>query len=192
MKFWELEKMKFTAAHWGTYKVRQKVGKDFKLIPFEQDKDPSDIGRGIESAIAGDSRIQKPAIRKGWLEPKKKRKDTKRGERWILKIDTIFDVISLAWLYQLFIFTSNSDDAIVGLRLANILTSTVTCSIFVSEGGSTTRYLVKDLSIPPASSVELVNGGAKIVLQTGDILKGISSAASSVDVWCSVVDSIST
>ena len=78
------------------------------------------------------------------------------------------------------IFTSNSDDAIVGLRLANILTSTVTCSIFVSEGGSTTRYLVKDLSIPPASSVELVNGGAKIVLQTGDILKGISSAASSV------------
>ena len=90
------------------------------------------------------------------------------------------------------IFTSNSDDAIVGLRLANILTSTVTCSIFVSEGGSTTRYLVKDLSIPPASSVELVNGGAKIVLQTGDILKGISSAASSVDVWCSVVDSIST
>ena len=75
---------------------------------------------------------------------------------------------------------------------SNILTSTVTCSIFVSEGGSTTRYLVKDLSIPPASSVELVNGGAKIVLQTGDILKGISSAASSVDVWCSVVDSIST
>ena len=35
------------------------------------------------------------------------RKDTKRGERSILKIDTIFDVISLAWLYQLFIFTSN-------------------------------------------------------------------------------------
>ena len=31
------------------------------------------------------------------------------------------------------IFTSNSDDAIVGLRLANITTSTVTCSIFVRE-----------------------------------------------------------
>ena len=45
--------MKFTAAHWGTYKVRQKVGKNFKLIPFEQDKDPSDIGKGIESALEG-------------------------------------------------------------------------------------------------------------------------------------------
>ena len=42
--------MKFTAAHWGTYKVTQNEGKNFKLLPFEQDKDPSDIGRGIESA----------------------------------------------------------------------------------------------------------------------------------------------
>ena len=37
------------------------------------------------------------------------------------------------------IYTSNSDDAVVGLRLANILTTTVTVSVFVSEGGSTTR-----------------------------------------------------
>ena len=90
------------------------------------------------------------------------------------------------------IYTSNSDDAVVGLRLANIVSSAVTVDVYITEGGTTDRYLVKDLSIPPASSVELVNGGAKIVLQTGDILKGISSAASSVDVWCSVVDSIST
>ena len=45
------------------------------------------------------------------------------------------------------IYTSNSDDAVVGLRLANILTTTVTVSVFISEGGSTTRYIVKDLSI---------------------------------------------
>ena len=89
------------------------------------------------------------------------------------------------------IFTSNSDDAIVGLRLANILTSTVTCSIFVSEGGSTTRYLVKDLSIPPNSAVELVSGGAKFVMQSTDILKVESDTASSADVYVSVVDSIS-
>ena len=90
------------------------------------------------------------------------------------------------------LLTANSDDAIVGLRLANITAATVTCSVWISEGGSTTRYLVKDLSIPAASSVELVNGGAKIVLQNADILKGQSSAASSVDVWISRVDSIST
>ena len=86
------------------------------------------------------------------------------------------------------IFTSNSDDGIVGLRLANILTSTVTCSIFVSEGGSTTRYLVKDLSIPPASSVELVNGGAKIVLQTGDILKVRAGTGTAIDAFLGVME----
>ena len=43
------------------------------------------------------------------------------------------------------IYTSNSDDAVVGLRLANILTTTVTESVFISEGGSTTSYIVKDL-----------------------------------------------
>ena len=90
------------------------------------------------------------------------------------------------------LLTSNSDDAVVGLRLANILTTAVTVSIFVSEGGSTTRYLVKDLSIPPASSVELIQGGAKVVLQNGDVLKGIAGTADSIDVWCSVVDAIST
>ena len=90
------------------------------------------------------------------------------------------------------VLTANSDDAIVGLRLANILTSAVTVSIWISEGGSTTRYLVKDLSIPPASSVELIQGGAKVVMQNTDVLKGQSSAASSVDVWVSFVDSIST
>ena len=56
---------------------------------------------------------------------------------------------------------------------------------------TTTRYLVKDLSIPPASSVELIQGGAKVVLQNSDILKGIAGTANSIDVWCSVVDAIS-
>ena len=90
------------------------------------------------------------------------------------------------------IYTSNSDDGVVGLRLANILTTTVTVSVWVSEGGSTTRYLVKDLSIPPASSVELVQGGAKFVLQSSDVLKGQAGTANSIDVWVSLVDTISS
>ena len=51
--------------------------------------------------------------------------------------------------------------------------------------------LVKDLSIPPSSAVELVQGGAKFVMQNTDVLKAQSSAASSVDAYVSVVDSIS-
>ena len=90
------------------------------------------------------------------------------------------------------LLTANSDHAIVGLRLANVLTSAVTVSVWISENGSTDRYLVKDLSLPAASSVELIQSGSKVVMQNTDVLKGQSNTASSVDVWISRVDSIST
>ena len=88
--------MKFTAAHWGTYKVRRDERNGFKLFPFAQDKDPSDIGKGIESAIEGNSRIQKPAIRKGWLEPKKNQTDIKRGDDQFVEVSwkDAFEIVS--------------------------------------------------------------------------------------------------
>ena len=51
------------------------------------------------------------------------------------------------------LLTADRDDAIVGLRLANITAAAVTVSVWISESGSTDRYLVKDLSLPAASSV---------------------------------------
>ena len=51
---------------------------------------------------------------------------------------------------------------------------------------------MKDVALPAASSIELIQGGAKVVMQNTDVLQGQSSAASSVDTWVSFVDSIST
>ena len=91
------------------------------------------------------------------------------------------------------LLTANSDDAIIGLRLTNVTVSTVTVDVYIDKGGAgTDRYIAKDLSIPPASSVELIQGGAKVVLQNGDVLYGLADTATSVDVWLSRVDSIST
>ena len=53
-------------------------------------------------------------------------------------------------------------------------------------------HLVKSAPIPVGSQLQLIDGGAKIVLQSGDALKVQSSAASSVDVWVSAVDAISS
>ena len=88
--------MKFTAAHWGTYKVSRDEAGEFKLLPFSQDKDPSDIGKGIESAVQHCSRIQKPAVRKGWLQSKNNRQSVKRGEDEFLEVswDTAFELVS--------------------------------------------------------------------------------------------------
>ena len=89
------------------------------------------------------------------------------------------------------VFTANSNDAVIGIRIANKVSSAIAIDVFVSVGGSTTRLICKDLSIPPNSAVELVSGGAKFVMQNTDILKVESDTASSADVYVSVVDSIS-
>jgi len=86
--------------------------------------------------------------------------------------------------------TANSDDAIVGLRLANIHTATIAVDVFV-ERSSANYYLVKGASIPAGSSLELIEGGSKIVLVSGDALKVDCDTDNALDVWCSVVDTIS-
>ena len=89
------------------------------------------------------------------------------------------------------IFTANSNDAVIGIRVTNTTAGTITIDVFVTITGPTNRYIAKGLSIPPSSSVELVTGGAKFVMQNTDILKVESNTATSADVYVSVVDSIS-
>ena len=46
--------------------------------------------------------------------------------------------------------------------------------------------------VPPNSSIELIQGGAKIVLKNGDVLEAVSATASSLDVVTSFIDTISS
>ena len=91
--------------------------------------------------------------------------------------------------------TANSNDALIGIRLTNITTSAVTVDVWIDVAGAGTTasivYLADDLQIPPKASVELIQGGAKIVMQSTDLLRIQSSAATSVAAWGSVVDAIS-
>jgi plastocyanin len=57
---------------------------------------------------------------------------------------------------------------------------------------SNVHYIIKDAPIPSGSSLQLLDGGAKMVVQNGDRMFFQSSTASSLDVWVSRVDSIST
>ena len=92
------------------------------------------------------------------------------------------------------IHTSNSDDAIISIRLANTTTSTINASIFVTSsvtGGSQDHYIIKNAPIVSGGSLELIDGGSKLVIQSGDIVKAKSDTASSLSVWMSTVDAIS-
>tara|TARA_R100000234_G_scaffold84672_2_gene53822 strand:- start:183 stop:509 length:327 start_codon:yes stop_codon:yes gene_type:complete len=86
--------------------------------------------------------------------------------------------------------TANSDDAIVGITIANVHTAQITVEVYITVS-SNDIHIVKDAPIPVGSTLQVLDGGAKIVLESGDELKVKSSVASSADVWVSVVDTIS-
>ena len=89
------------------------------------------------------------------------------------------------------IMTSNSDDAVVGINISNTTTSQITIQVFINDG-SNDFYIVKNAPVPAGSALQVLDGGAKIVMQNNDILKVQSSADNSADVWVSAVDDIST
>jgi len=89
------------------------------------------------------------------------------------------------------LFTSDSYDTVVGISVANITTSSVIASVYINDG-SNDIYLIKDAPIPAGSSLQVLDGGAKFVVQANDALKVVSDTASSLDVWVSTVDAISS
>ena len=93
------------------------------------------------------------------------------------------------------IHTSNSNDAIISIRLANITTSTINADVFITSsvtGGSQDHYIIKNAPIVAGGSLELIDGGSKLVMQNGDVVKAQSDTNSSLSVWMSTVDAISS
>ena len=89
------------------------------------------------------------------------------------------------------VHTSNSDDAVISIRCANTTTSTINVDVFINDGAND-YYIIKNCPIVSGGSLELIDGGSRIVMKANDILKVQSDTASSLDVWASFIDAIST
>ena len=87
--------------------------------------------------------------------------------------------------------TGGDYDAVIGIRCCNVTTSTIEVDVFIENGGND-HFIAKGVVVPPNSAIELIQGGAKIVLENGDVLKAKSNTASSLDIVTSFIDSIST
>lgn len=92
--------------------------------------------------------------------------------------------------------TANTDDAIVGIRLANTSdTTSITVDVKIVDNNDSDAllgHIIKNAPIPVGSSLELIDGGSKIVVQQHDEIQAKSSATDSLDVIVSAVDAIST
>ena len=85
----------------------------------------------------------------------------------------------------------DSYDAVVGIRLANVHASTdIEVDVYIVRTNN--YYLIKAVPIVVGGSLELIDGGSKIVLHSGDKIMAVSDTASSLDVVVSYVDAIST
>tara|TARA_Y100000296_G_scaffold2866_1_gene4034 strand:+ start:172 stop:498 length:327 start_codon:yes stop_codon:yes gene_type:complete len=88
------------------------------------------------------------------------------------------------------VMTADSYDTVVGISIANVTAATINVDCYINDG-SNDIYLVKTAPILNGSTLQVIDGGARFVMHSGDALKVVSDTASSADVWISCVDAIS-
>ena len=85
------------------------------------------------------------------------------------------------------IVTAATPTTVIGMSVANIIASPITVSVYIVVS-SDTCYIVKDATVPSGGALVPIGGDQKLVLESGDSLRVISSAASSADVITSVLE----
>lgn len=88
---------------------------------------------------------------------------------------------------------ASTESTIIGLSIANIVTSQITVDVQLDASGRTSGaedsvYLVKDAPIPVGGTLVVVGGDQKVVLEPGDTIDVTSDTASSADVVLSHLD----
>ena len=82
----------------------------------------------------------------------------------------------------------NTRMTIIGLSLANLTEGLVLIDVQLTDDTATTGYYAKQISVPPNSSLRLVNGGEKLILAESNTLTINSNVAASVDAIISYVE----
>jgi hypothetical protein len=78
---------------------------------------------------------------------------------------------------------------VIGLNVSNVASNNISVSVTVTDVSTTqTRHLIKNGLIVEGSSIVIVGGEQKVVLESGDYISVISSVATSADVIVSVLE----
>jgi hypothetical protein len=77
---------------------------------------------------------------------------------------------------------------VIGYNVVNVSSELVSIDSFVVDSSSTQAFYVKDLLIPPQTTVKLVTNGEKLVLDSESVLQIKSSRPDSIDVTVSYVE----
>lgn len=83
---------------------------------------------------------------------------------------------------------SSTETTIIGLSVSNIVTSQIQVDVQLENNDGDNIYLIKAAPIPVGSSLVVVGGDQKVVMNSSDLLKVTSDTATSADVAVSVLE----
>ena len=79
------------------------------------------------------------------------------------------------------VMTADSYDTVVGISISNVTSGTINVDCYINDG-SNDIYLIKTAPILSGSTLQIIDGGSRFVLHSGDALKVVSDTASTADV----------
>lgn len=85
------------------------------------------------------------------------------------------------------VVTASAATTVIGMTVANVSASPITVDVYVTIS-ATNYYIVKAATVPVGGALVPIGGDQKLVLENGDALKVVSSAATSADVIASVLE----
>jgi hypothetical protein len=87
----------------------------------------------------------------------------------------------------LYTVPASTTATIIGLSVSAVGTSSVEVDVTLTKG-ATEYHLIKKGPVTPGGALVVVGGDQKVVAETGNIIKVVSSIATSVDVIVSVLE----
>jgi biotin/methionine sulfoxide reductase len=72
-----------TTSHWGAYRVRPDANGDITVLPHPADPAPSPLLGNVADALRHETRVRRPAVRRGWLEGGPGPSDRRGGEPFV-------------------------------------------------------------------------------------------------------------
>jgi len=86
------------------------------------------------------------------------------------------------------------ESIVIGISLCNKTSSSLTAGLFLDNyDGTNDAYVVKQITIPAYSQVEVMTGNKMVLMNdgtTGDVLRAEASAGTSLDVVVSVLEDV--
>lgn len=76
---------------------------------------------------------------------------------------------------------SSGTATVIGLSIANVVSSNITISAKLLKADSSSAFLVKDATVLPGGAIVIVGGDQKVVLEAGDSIVAYASASNSAD-----------